>query len=152
MKFFTSYFYNIRFFKPYQIPFSTAVWDPKWFHGFQKSDYIWKDGNGVYNGLRAEFMNPRSCNSIECCPCEKHNSESCDFLRSYREGLEKLDFLNVYDYFKKASDFIQQTEGFKEEPEIILIVYETPDNPCSERGVIQEYFKAHGIEINEWKL
>ena len=152
MKFYTSYFYNIRFMKPYQLPFSTAVWDPKWFHDNKSYSYIWKDGNGVYNGLRAELINPRNCNCIECCPCDKHNPESCDFLRSYREGLDKLDFQAVLNYFKAASDYIQQEEGFKEEPEIMLIVYEVPNNPCSERRVLQEYFKAHGIEVSEWKL
>ena len=31
----------------------------------------------------------------------------------------------------------------------MLIVYEAPNNPCSERKPLQEYFKAHGIECNE---
>jgi len=31
-----------------------------------------------------------------------------------------------------------------------LLVYETPQNPCSERVVIQQWFKDHGMEIKEW--
>lgn len=151
MKFYTSSFYNIRFFKPYQIPFSTAVWDPRWFHNFQNPCSIWKDRNGVYNGLRAEFLNPRSCNSAECCPCNNRNPECCDFIRTYREGLGRLEFQKVLDYFKSASEFIQKEEGFSEEPEIVLIVYEAEDNPCSERRSLQEYFRNNGIDIKEWK-
>ena len=32
MKIYTSYFYQIRFFKPNMIPLSTAKYDPSWFH------------------------------------------------------------------------------------------------------------------------
>lgn len=32
MKILTSYFYQIRNFKPYQIPLSTAISDPAWYH------------------------------------------------------------------------------------------------------------------------
>lgn len=34
MKFYTSYFYKLRFFTPNMLPFSTAKWDPKWYHNF----------------------------------------------------------------------------------------------------------------------
>ena len=36
MKIYISYFYAVRFFKPYQIPMSTAVWDPKWWRGVKR--------------------------------------------------------------------------------------------------------------------
>ena len=55
------------------------------------------------------------------------------------------------DYLQKVADFIQQTEGFQEEPEIILMVYEVPDNPCSERVELLRYFRENGIDIEEWK-
>lgn len=32
MKIYTSYFYMVRFMKPYMIPLSTAKFDPAWFH------------------------------------------------------------------------------------------------------------------------
>ena len=53
MKIMTSYFYQIRFFKPYMIPLSTAKWDPKWFHRNQGQNYQFKDKNGewLFSGL-----------------------------------------------------------------------------------------------------
>ena len=37
-----------------------------------------------------------------------------------------------------------------EDPDLILLVYETPDNPCSERVAIQDWFKLYGLEVKEW--
>ena len=51
----------------------------------------------------------------------------------------------------KTAEYIQQLEGFKEEPEVILIVHEASNEPCSERGSIQNLFAEHGIECTEWK-
>ena len=42
MKLALSYFYQIRNFKHYMIPVSTAVWDPQWFH-IDKTTKIFKD-------------------------------------------------------------------------------------------------------------
>lgn len=152
MLIYTSYFYNIRFFKPYQIPISTAVWDPKWFHEGLGDNHVWKDKNGVWNGIRAEELNPKNCHAGGC-PCKTVESfGSCRFLREYREGLRKhVNFEQLLKDFTTISQEIKELEGFNEEPEIILIVHEATDNPCSERVPIQEFFKEHGIEVEEWK-
>ena len=150
MKIFTSYFYNVRFFKPYMIPLSTAIWDPKWFHDFKGQKHIWRDKNGVWNGLRIEELNPKECHAGGC-PCEKRNYENCRFLREYREGLRKIDFDKLLDSLIKFSESIKEQEKFCEEPEIILLVHEAKDNQCSERVPIQELFREHGIEIKEWE-
>ena len=39
--------------------------------------------------------------------------------------------------------------NIKEEIIIVLIVYETPTNPCSERKPLQDYFNDHGVECKE---
>ena len=150
MLIYTSYFYNIRFFKPHQIPVSTAVWDPKWFHEGLGQDHIWKDKNGVWNGIRAGELNPESCHSSGC-PCLEKNYETCKFLKEYREGLRKLDFEQLLKDLTKLGEVIKEQEGFEEEPEIILIVHEATNNPCSERVPLQELFKEHDIEVLEWK-
>jgi hypothetical protein len=158
MKIWTSYFYQIRFFKPYQIPLSTADWDPKWFHDFKDQDYIWKDKNGVWNGLRIDTLSPSKCCSIlppECVGCsslESRHPDTCSFLKDYSGGLHsRVDFGRLLDLLQRIATGIQQSEGFSEEPEIMLILHEAPNNPCSERVPIQEYFKEHGIEVKEWE-
>lgn len=150
MKIYTSYFYQIRFFRPHQIPISTAVWDPRWFHEFKGQDHVWRDKNGVWNGIRLEILNPQRCNASGC-PCTKKTPESCWFIKSYTEGLGRLDFSEVLEYLEKTAEYIQRLEGFSEEPEIMLIVHEAPDNPCSERVPLQKLFTEHGIECTEWR-
>ena len=150
MKIYTSYFYQLRFFKPYQIPVSTAIWDPKWYHEFRDQNHIWKDKNGVWNGFRFELLNPESCGAVSCCPCLERKPESCEFLRSYLSGLRRQNFDSIISFLNRAAEFIKSEEGFDEEPEIMLLVHEDPGNPCSERLPLQEYFKEHGIEVSEW--
>jgi hypothetical protein len=45
---------------------------------------------------------------------------------------------------------VQAEEGFTEEPIIVLIVHEATNNPCSERRVIQEWFRDNGYPIEEF--
>ena len=45
---------------------------------------------------------------------------------------------------------IEIGENLDEEVEFAFLVYETPQNPCSERTIIQKWFHENGIEIEEW--
>ncbi len=137
--------------RPYHIPLSTAVWDPKWFHKFQNQNYIFKDKNGVYNGLRAEPFVPQIHGTAACNgqPCNKQPN-SCAFLQGY---FNQLNQLNVYEILKRCEDLgtkIQNLEQFAEEPQYIFLVHEAPTNPCSERGIIQRWFAQYNIDVKEW--
>ena len=150
----TSYFYQIRNMKPNYIPLSTAVWDPKWFHQNKGQDYQWKDKNGVWNGLRAEPFAPGPlceglCNGPETCKTK--DSHSCEFLQMYYVQLRKLDISNILMRMSILAKQVKEAEGFTEEPIIVLIFHETPTNPCSERWMVQKWFKENGIEIEEFK-
>lgn len=140
--------------KPYHIPLSTAVWDPKWFYNFHRQGYVWKDKNGVYNGLRAPVFAPGPlceglCRGKETC--ETGSPQTCLFLRTYRYQLDQLDFSDVVKRCERLGNYIQSLENFTEESVIILLVHEAPQNPCSERRVIQEWFAANGKKVVEWK-
>ena len=153
MKIKTSYFYQIRFFTPNMIPLSTAVWDPSWFHQNQKQGFQWKDKNGVWNGLRAEpFVPGPQCNGLCRGPetCTSAGPHACPFLKAYREQLDALDFNEILQRFSTLGNKIQEVEGFVEEPILVLIVHEAYDNPCSERWVIQNWFKDHNYPIEEF--
>lgn len=147
MKIYTSYFYQIRHFKRHMIPLSTAVWDPKWFH--QHAMTVYKDKNGVYNGFRIEEFVPRNheCRGFDDCDAQVRGE--CNFLKQYRQQLDELDFDSVTEFFDQLCLTVNQWEHFEEEPVIVLIVYESPENPCSERRVIQEWFKDHGVIVEE---
>ena len=149
MKLRISYFYQIRNFKKNFIPISTALWDPKWFHDGQGPHYIFQDKRGILNGLRLEAIisKAREC---ECgCPCQEKDTKNCKFLKSYREQLDKVDFNKMWNDMEQFAIEYQKSEGFEEEPVMVLIVYETPTNKCSERQALIDYFTAKGIECKE---
>lgn len=149
-KVFTSYFYQIRFFQKNMIPFSTAIWDPKWFHDNRDNKHIFVDKNGVINGLKAEKLQPpRDCD--DCVVCQKSgNPFECNFIKQYEKKLNEIDF---DDYISKMESFVEKLKiknNMNEDPIIVLIVHEAPNNPCSERKTIQNLFLKHGIECEEW--
>lgn len=135
------------------VPLSTAVFDPKWYFNFQKQGTVWKDKNGVYNGLRAEVFAPGPlceglCRGPETCITK--DPRTCLFLKTYRYQLDQLDFNDVIARCERIGKYIQSLEKFSHDPEIALILHEAPQNPCSERRVIQEWFAANGVQIIEW--
>lgn len=153
-KIYTSYFYQIRNFKPYIIPISTAKWDPKWYHNFGSQTNIFLDKNGVMNGLRAESFAPGAecdnlCNGKESC-ASSGNFENCKFLKAYESQIFKIDINLVLQKLRLFSARWQLKNETNIEPIYCFIVHEAPTNLCSERGVIQKYFKANGIVCDEF--
>lgn len=146
MKFYISYFYQIRNFDKSIIPISTALYDPKWFHQGKDNNYIFKDKNGVYNGIRAEILNPSKCTG---CPCKSKDPDNCEFLSQYRSYLNSLNFASFIMYCKEIANQVSSLEQISD-PSIALIVYETPNNKCSERSAIIEWFNQNGCQITEF--
>lgn len=148
MKISTSYFYQIRFFTKNMIPISTAIWDPKWFHtGNNTGEY--RDKNGVWNGIRMPILSPIKLDANICGQCKTHDPLDCIFQKKYKDYLSSLDFDKIYNSLKKLADTVANLENISIEPHIVLIVHEKPDNPCSERKALQEYFESHGIPCKE---
>lgn len=149
MKIYTSYFYQIRNFKPYMIPVSTALSDPVWYRPPEGKEY-WVDKRGVANGLRYKpLMVQAFCEHI--CPCERRGAaqkfpQCCQWLQEYGNLLNTLNKNEILKAFEHCGQFIKNKLGFKEEPVIVLIVHEANTNPCSERAKLQEYF--HCTELS----
>lgn len=141
MDFYITYFYNLRFLPPDIIPISTAISDPPWFREIKK------DKRGVLCGINfQEFHHPKaySCG----CPCVNKNPESCEFLRTYRQHLSTLNKESELWKFKSLSEYLEKNgisvKGF------CLVVYEKPDNPCSERKPLIELWESWGLKITEF--
>lgn len=153
LKIYTSYFYMVRFMKPYMIPLSTAKYAPAWFHQGKGQNFQWKDKNGVWNGLRApEFAPGEICEGLCHGPddCDRHDPELCLFLKAYRYQLDQLDYDDIIKRCKRIANHVKAHEQFEEEPIVVLLVHEAKDNPCSERKPIQDWFASHGKEVVEW--
>lgn len=154
MQIMISYFYQIRFMKHNYIPLSTCHSDPAWFHqGTYDKSIQWKDKNGVWNGLRAEPFAPGPlCDNLCRGPeyCDSGDPMKCAFLCAYRTQLDQLDFKDIIKRIYTIGKAVQEREGFEEEPIVVLIVHEATSNPCSERRVIQEWFRDNGYPIKEF--
>lgn len=142
MKFYTSYFYQIRFFPHNLIPLSTAVWPPK---------YQLKDSSGQ---LAIVVQCPPFTPGAQCAglcqgKCEPKHPQDCKFLQTYRAQLDNEITEDFFQTLNKLHDDICRGEGF-DDVDFAFIVYEAPNNPCSERQVIQQWFKDHHILIEEW--
>lgn len=140
---YTSYFYQIRFFDRDTYPFSTAKWDPKWYHDFKGEDYVFEHSSGVIYGMKCYPLIPGpscddKCHGREGCPTG--DPGTCEFLRCYREQLNKIDI----------NQLIEELEGITEGKDICLIFHEDPSNPCSERWAVQQWFRDNRKEIKEW--
>lgn len=149
MKIEISYFYQIRNFTPNRIPMSVCLSDPTWYHDNQGENHIFKDKRGILNGLR---LKPIIVHNWNCgCPCEEKRPESCAFLSEYRRLLDNIDFDKMYKGIENFANRYKEENNIDEEIIMTLIVYETPTNPCSERGPLIDYFKSKGIVVEEFK-
>lgn len=153
MKIRTSYFYQIRNFTRNMVPISTCIWDPAWYHNFtQDYNHIFYDRRKILNGLRAEWIieqGRHSNHGPEICPCENKNYNTCSFLKQYEKNLENIDFNTMITDMQQFANDYKEKENIDEEIILVLIVYEAPNNPCSERIPLQQYFTKHGWECKE---
>lgn len=143
MKLYTSYFAQLRKFPPNLVGLSTAHWNPKW-------RPMGKDKRGVICLDCPPFKPGIECDGLCNGKCEPKHPEDCAFLKAYKAQLDKLNLIRIQDNLGRLAIEIAQNEGFKD-IDFAFLVYETPTNPCSERVAIQQYFKEHGINIEEWQ-
>lgn len=150
-----SYFYQIRFFDTNMIPLSTAVWDPKWFHDFKGQNNIFVDKRGIINGIRYAPFRPGKQLDYLCRGPENCNPpvpDKCAFLQGYYEQLMQLDYAEIQNDFDYIVNSIKQCDiSIGDNPTMVLIVHEAPNNPCSERQAIIRWAKDRGIDIREFK-
>jgi hypothetical protein len=122
---------------------STAVYDPKWYHDFKTGDYVFKDKRGIINGLRVGILSPYKIENVECKSCVNKDTTTCSFIKQYRDYIFSLDFNEVYSYLMNISHQCNNAD-------ICLMVYEKPDNPCSERATLVEWFANNGVILMEF--
>ena len=150
MTIYTSYFYQVRFFPPNLVPLSTAIWDPKWFHNFKGQNYQFKDKRGIINGIRADIFAPGPDLGGYCSKMCGKTPPQCDFLLRYRAQLNQLDFRTIMQKFERLEELIKSKEGITTNIDFALLFHEAPNNPCSERVPVQQWFAANGLQVTEW--
>lgn len=125
------------------IPISTALYDPTWFKG-----EIRRDKRGIWIGINDERLHPKK--DAECVECTKSghktlDNSTCGFVQSYYKKISALNFQELIESYESLGRGLGV-----ESPTIVLLVHETPDNPCSERAALIQLFKDHDIELREF--
>ena len=134
MKIYTSYFAQMRNFPPNMIGLSTAHWEPKYITpNRSQNGIIWTGIPPLKPGKECDGL----CNG------------KCAFLKMYRKQLDKLNFNEIYNKIITIAQKVQEGEHWNN-VDVAILVYETPKNNCSERVVIQQWFRDNGMEIEEW--
>jgi len=152
--YYISYFYNIRFMTPNILPISTAIWDPKWFHNNNGNKYIYRDKNGVINGVRLNILNFNDYDATIDCPkggyknCTQADKvPNCSFMSKYYDFLRNtINFNEMIQHLEKNVHSFDITIDT-----IILLVYESKNCPCAERPVLRQWFSENGIDLPEWR-
>ena len=147
MKIKTSYFYQIRNFTPNMVPVSTAISDPAWYRPPEGKEY-YIDKRGIVCGLRYEPLIVQKYGTQECygahglCPlwATRDINYQCECMQEYKQLLYSL-----VDKEKTLKAFEFCCNKFNADT-IVLIVYETPKNPCSERYALQRFFNCEELK------
>lgn len=166
MKYYISYFYQIRNMKPNMLPMSTAMYDPKWFHNNLGNGYRYFDKNGVINGVRIDrlifdksrydFLIDSEADCQKVCQKDQpkfyeNNGWWCPFMCSYAYNIREKnpDFNEFITFCDRYVDFLNQKLSANIDT-IIFIVHEPTSVICGERPVLQHWFKENGFELKEW--
>ena len=102
MKFYTSYYYQIRNFPPNLIALSTAIWPPKYLN------FGIPDKRGVICINCLPLQPGISCEGLCDGSCDPKHPKDCSFLKVYREQLDKIDFNNFIKSLDKIAKHYHQ--------------------------------------------
>ena len=146
MKLYTSYWAQVKNFPKNLVALSTVVWEPKWY----KVGEV--DKNGVIS-LRCSPLRPgRSCDGLCDGYCEPRHPQDCAFLREYRKQLDAIDFDDFIQHLLDLQARLLEDFPDRIDFDFAFIFYEKYDNPCSERWAVQDWLRAHGVEVEEWRI
>ena len=101
------------------------------------------DNNGVLVLNCKPLVPGNACGHLCRGECDPPHPQDCAFLQTYKAQLEKINFNEFYSYMEELSKKYNNSD-------FAFIVFEPPYRPCSERGVIQNWFHTYNIECEEW--
>lgn len=139
---YTSYWAMVRSFPPNLVGLNTTIFPPRW-------RKLGQDKNGVWIIDCPPLKPGPSCNNLCHGDCDPKSPDNCAFLREYRKQLDAIDFAAFYSNLERLSVEFKEKDGL--DVDFAYIVFETPQNPCSERWALQAWSAVNGLEIREWQ-
>lgn len=125
----------MRNFTSNMLPISTAMWNAFWFKGIDCIDDLILPGQIIEQLERNKTMCSKNCPFT--APCE--------FMKQYKLYLDTLNFDEIINKLNNIA------KRHKNIDTIVLMVYEKTTVNCAERPVLQQWFREHGIELEEWQ-
>ena len=142
MKIYISYFAQMRNFPSNIIGLSTAHWEPRYItYGRSQNGIIWMGIPPLKPGEECDGLCDGKCNP-------KH-PDDCQFLKAYYNQLNKINFKELIQKIENIAQKVKEGEAL-DNVDVVLLVYEKYDNPCSERWPLKQWFKENGMELEEW--
>lgn len=150
-------FYQVRFMNENILPLSICSGEPSWFHDGKDRSYVFTDKRNVVNGLIATplCLSSQTAAKIDDMGgmCSKHcqqDKHHCLFKDLYYSELINKDINEILKYLEEVKRTYKRSKEIKGDVDIALLVYEQPDNICSEREVVKRYLNEHNIETREY--
>ena len=143
MNIYTSYWAQVRNFPKHLVGLNTTVWPPKW-------RPLGQDKRGVWV-IDCPILKPgKECEGLCNGKCNPKHPSDCTFLDTYHEQLMKINMDNFSEHLTDL--YYKITEGENLDTiDFALIVFEKPDNLCSERWPLQSWLRYYGIDVKEWQ-
>ena len=142
MKRYITYFSNLRYLDDSYLPINTTIYPPAFFN----TNGLDKTSNGIYLGVTAHEIIFPHLGEGNSCPCAAKDPTLCGFIKNYLRHLQQVDFKTFEAHYSNLAARLSSKIN-----KVVLVVYEKPDNPCSERGSLIEWFKENGIELEEFR-
>ena len=142
MEIYTSYWAQVRNFPKNLIGLNTTLFPPKW-------RALGQDKRGIWVIDCPPFKPGPQCEGLCNGSCSPKHPDDCEFLKVYRNQLDDIDVEEFLTKLEKLAGKFKENEHL-DEVDFALIVYEAPQNLCSERQPIQAWGAFTGLEIHEW--
>jgi len=143
MQLYTSYWAQVRNFPPNLIGLNTTIWPPRW-------RSLGQDKRGVWVIDCPPFKPGKQCDGLCNGKCNPKHPNDCKFLNVYRNQLDNIDVEDFLIHLEKLAEKFKTNEHYTN-VDFAFIVFETPQNSCSERIAIQAWGAMVGLDIKEWK-
>ena len=125
MRFYTSYFANVRKLPKSCIKLSIARKTPDGFDGFKLPDFM---------------------PSWDLLKKWRETGDNDYYVNQYKkEVLDNMDIISMINFF----DLMLKHKGLSKNTPIVFICYEKPENFCH-RHLVAEYFTKNGYECTEY--
>ena len=142
LKLYTSYWAQVKNFPKNLIGLNTTVFPPHW-------RPLGRDNRGIWVIDCPPLKPGRECVGLCNGKCNPKHPDDCEFLKVYRNQLDNIDVGDFLNHLDRLAYKIKKDEDLSD-VDFAAVVFEAPQNKCSERVALQSWGAFCGLDIKEW--